>query len=365
MAFCDRCGQFYIGAECPYCHDDPQDQEEEAERAEDHPQSAVKERAQAQAQLENNRTHRKKEGRMKKRHIFLLVILGYFAYSVLSSGLFSRTGSAVDQSYRTDHYTLTLPGEWTCDQYKDNNFTFSYSAPDSSIKDVIIFSETTLPAPLDIDMVRDDLLPEFGKNLEDFSVLEVREITIHQDTAFLATIGCSIDGSANRICLIFYPFENYAVCLACTCYGRSEGYAEQLAQTYAKQITTCLYDIAADEFRNDLMSIQKVASTGYIFVKAQLSGSDSDKMITFFEYDAADFLEKLRKLVKDGDVDFTEVSFQGYTDLVDKYGNVTNKSVFQFWITRETLDKINFEHFNPKNFEAIGTNWYLHPAMTK
>jgi len=325
----------------------------------------VKERTQAQAQLEDNRKHREKEGRMKKRHIVLLAILVYFVYSMISSGPFSRTGSAGSRAYHTDHYTLTLPGEWTCDQYEENNFTFSYSDPDSAVKDIITFSEFDYSDPVGIDTVRDVLNPLLFRDVDGFTLLETRTITIHQDEAYFTTGNKTIDGSPQRMCFVLYPFDDHVAFFGYTSRGRSDEDIERKAESYAKRISTCLYDIAADEFDDDLESISKVDSSGYIFVKAQMHGSDASSAISSFEYDAADFLKSLRSLVESGDVDFTEVSFEGYTDLVDKYGNVKNESVLQFWITRETLDKINFENFNPKNFEFISTNWYLHPAMKK
>lgn len=51
--------------------------------------------------------------------------------------------------------------------------------------------------------------------------------------------------------------------------------------------------------------------------------------------------------------------------LVDAYGNSKEDTVLKIMLTKETLDKINFEQFDKDNFSVIADEFYQHPALRK
>ncbi|SDM90347.1 hypothetical protein SAMN05518871_102524 [Psychrobacillus sp. OK028] len=50
--------------------------------------------------------------------------------------------------------------------------------------------------------------------------------------------------------------------------------------------------------------------------------------------------------------------------LTDRYGNVKNDDVIVVLISRETLNKINFNNFNAKNLPAVADSYWEHPALS-
>lgn len=50
--------------------------------------------------------------------------------------------------------------------------------------------------------------------------------------------------------------------------------------------------------------------------------------------------------------------------LTDPYGNVENGDIMIILMSRETLNKINFNHFNAKNISAVADSYWEHPALT-
>ena len=48
----------------------------------------------------------------------------------------------------------------------------------------------------------------------------------------------------------------------------------------------------------------------------------------------------------------------------DRYGNVENGDVIVVIFSKETLNKINFHHFNAKNLSAVADSYWEHPAFS-
>jgi hypothetical protein len=51
--------------------------------------------------------------------------------------------------------------------------------------------------------------------------------------------------------------------------------------------------------------------------------------------------------------------------LVDVYGNEKVDTVVKIGLNRETADKINWSNFNRNNFEAVASEYFVHPALLK
>jgi len=49
--------------------------------------------------------------------------------------------------------------------------------------------------------------------------------------------------------------------------------------------------------------------------------------------------------------------------LTDHYGNVKNGDVMIVLMSKETLNKINFHHFNAENLSAVADSYWEHPAF--
>ncbi|MER2078696.1 hypothetical protein [Psychrobacillus psychrotolerans] len=50
--------------------------------------------------------------------------------------------------------------------------------------------------------------------------------------------------------------------------------------------------------------------------------------------------------------------------LTDRYGNVENGDVMVVLMSKETLNKINFENFNPGNLSFVADSYWEHPALS-
>ena len=62
--------------------------------------------------------------------------------------------------------------------------------------------------------------------------------------------------------------------------------------------------------------------------------------------------------------DVTQATLIVQAPLTDHYGNVENGDVMIVLISKETLRRINFHHFNAKNLSAVADSYWEHPAFS-
>ena len=214
-----------------------------------------------------------------------------------------------------------------------------------------------------------DVLVSSTANGDGTTLQETRELTVDGHRAILLDYTLIVGGSPQNTVTVYVYAGGYfaALSLGSPTLERSELDAMLMSLTQHLTVSELpfLEDAAQSAFGDLLLSVRHVDDSGYIFIEADLHGSDADAMIANLEMDATAFLQQLRSLTDSSVVDFTEVSFQGYADVLDVYGTVSHDYVIQFWITEETLNKINFELFDPTNMDHIDLNRYLAPVMRK
>lgn len=59
-----------------------------------------------------------------------------------------------------------------------------------------------------------------------------------------------------------------------------------------------------------------------------------------------------------------QATFIVQAPLTDPFGNVEIEDVMVVLMSRETLDKINFQHFKMSNFSAVADSYWEHPTLT-
>lgn len=83
-----------------------------------------------------------------------------------------------------------------------------------------------------------------------------------------------------------------------------------------------------------------------------------DKMV----YDAVKFFEVVANSEKlSSEID--TICILQYLTLVDKYGNESEEAVNSISIKIDTLKKINFKNFLPKNIEDLADIYFVHPCL--
>ena len=65
------------------------------------------------------------------------------------------------------------------------------------------------------------------------------------------------------------------------------------------------------------------------------------------------------------DQQYEYASFRGTFSMVDRLGNATESTVVQATFDRDTIDRINFQHFLPDNVYEIATTTGVHPDFRK
>ena len=71
----------------------------------------------------------------------------------------------------------------------------------------------------------------------------------------------------------------------------------------------------------------------------------------------------LKEVAKSEDVELLHIEFLG--SFIDKYGNTGIDTLAWYEFSRETIEKINFTNFNPKNIGLIADSYFEHPAFQK
>lgn len=77
-------------------------------------------------------------------------------------------------------------------------------------------------------------------------------------------------------------------------------------------------------------------------------------------FDTNDVLKEIKKFK-----DIKKVNVWWYFTMVDKYGKKSDDAVLKIGMDRKTLDKIDFENFNPNNYKELSQSYWLHPGFNK
>jgi len=78
-----------------------------------------------------------------------------------------------------------------------------------------------------------------------------------------------------------------------------------------------------------------------------------------FLYSTVEFM-KVMKLQDE----VTQATLIVQAPLTDRYGNVENGDVMIVLMSKETLNKINFNNFNVENITAVADSYWEHPALS-
>lgn len=117
--------------------------------------------------------------------------------------------------------------------------------------------------------------------------------------------------------------------------------------------------IANDIWKDDLIII--TYTSGFVNVTHKLADNlTTDFMIKGYLRDISDFLEKTKDIK-----DITAVFVGAKAELLDKYGNTNEQFVLKTQLSKETIDKINFENFDYNNIPDIADEFIKHPALEK
>ncbi|MGX7099466.1 hypothetical protein ACWOBH_05540 [Globicatella sanguinis] len=119
-------------------------------------------------------------------------------------------------------------------------------------------------------------------------------------------------------------------------------------------------EIAEDHYSKYFRNIVTDSSdTGYI-INVDMPTNVSNKLrLTKFRGDFSKFLEKVK------DKEFDKIHLNSYIEVQDKLGNIEEIVGATIVITHETINKINFENFNPDNLEEISEEYRVYYGLRK
>ncbi|WP_391115951.1 hypothetical protein [Psychrobacillus sp. L3] len=78
-----------------------------------------------------------------------------------------------------------------------------------------------------------------------------------------------------------------------------------------------------------------------------------------FLYNTVEFMKAMKS-----QEEVTQATLIVQAPLTDRYGNVGNGDVMIVLMSRETLNKINFNNFNAENLSAVADSYWEHPALS-
>lgn len=277
--------------------------------------------------------------------------------------LFSSCSAEELSVYSTGHFDFSFPSDW----HPIDDLPGFFRGSDGEV--VMCYENSFQSGGLSLSVLYDAMETGLMDGI-DGEQLRSQEITIDERIARMILTRQVLNSSSQYVCYTFLYVDGNVAYLALIAPDTADedhltATALSLAQRIRLSSSASLQDIARLAFDDNLIAVKQVDSSGYIFIETELRGMDADSMIANLEKDATNFLRDLRNLVEAGTVDFTEVSFQGYTNVIDVYGNESHDNVIQFWITKETLFKINFDRFDPANMSKIDLNRYVGPVMLK
>lgn len=128
---------------------------------------------------------------------------------------------------------------------------------------------------------------------------------------------------------------------------------EEVELTTEEKIKT----IAEDVFGSKLLDFEYMDETNHYNIYTKTSGlsANMDRKSAYFS--ATDFLEGIR------DEDFESVYLEYQAVFIDDFGNEEERKGIAYDVTKETVDKINFDSFLPEKLPDIVDSYWQHPAF--
>lgn len=110
---------------------------------------------------------------------------------------------------------------------------------------------------------------------------------------------------------------------------------------------------------SDVVAIQEGENTYNVFVKRKGSNTITT---TLARVGALTSAEDVFKLLQNNDY-VASVGVDVSLPLTDQYGNESEGNVLSVILSKEALDRINFDNFNIENLGDIAEHYYLHPDL--
>lgn len=115
--------------------------------------------------------------------------------------------------------------------------------------------------------------------------------------------------------------------------------------------------IAEDVFGSKLINFEYMDATNHynVYVKTSGLSANMDRKSAYFS--ATDFLEGIK------DEDFDSVYLEYQAVFIDDFGNEEERKGITYDVSKETIDKINFDSFLPEKLPDIVDSYWQHPAF--
>ena len=291
---------------------------------------------------------------MKRILAVVFLLLSLFSASALSESY---------STYSTGHFFFKAPTTWL--KNKSGDYLYLYAGRYQSTDGGFLMAAETR---IGIVEPAEDLYSDFISGFTGDAQTEKESIMIND---------------VSSVCFSFdypgaVPFRLHSVACYKSGYILSLSYADTLSDDIA--VKKVLLDIAASvSFSPDLCDTDEeriafaassvygdalIASRSgkYPTIDVREYGS-ADKIRSLTNEKAFDFLRKIREYRDTVGMEFLDIRINVYTNVMDVYGNTSEKQVLGFNISAEDIDKINFEKMPVENIPKIAFNWYENPVM--
>lgn len=117
-------------------------------------------------------------------------------------------------------------------------------------------------------------------------------------------------------------------------------------------------DVFGDNLQNVFVDEAGEATEHYVGITSNLSGGWNEQTMRDSFY--RNVVEVLSTIENE---EFDRIVFDASAEMVDQYGNTKEMKVLTVNLTKETVDKINFDNFIADNLIDIADAVFIHPAF--
>lgn len=132
----------------------------------------------------------------------------------------------------------------------------------------------------------------------------------------------------------------------------------ELETTYANVFEEKASEVFGEDLQDVFVDEAGEATEHYVGITSKMSGGWNEKTMrdSFF----LDVIEVAKELQ---DEEFDRLVFDATAEMQDEFGNVKEMKVLTVNLTKDTVDKINFDNFKSSNLPNVADAIFIHPAF--
>lgn len=273
------------------------------------------------------------------------------------------------KTYSTGHFTFKAPSTWLSSKIGDIIYLYGNTRKNTD-GGILMATESLIGSVENLDEAYNQFAESFVNN-SGSDVQFPETVYVNNHKSFLFAYDHPINGISIKTYSLICMKGDYVLTLL---------FMDTLMNDMElrNKILECSETIAfaSSELLDDSEKVERAArlvygdrlvsckSGEYITINIKEKGS-ADDIRNATNVRAVSFLREIRKERETTGLEFKDIRFNIYADLIDIYGNTVEEQILGFNITDDVVDKINYEKMPSSNIPKIAINWFEHPVMKK